>query len=132
MTAKEIPWFRDFDKLLAAVVRRAEGDAKQAGKLIDAAANMASRDKALRGRLMKRISLDAVGEPTGPATINDVHCIMMSYEFEILMRDIAMTKTEAREIIGDRWPGINGPRSSKQVKRLVERGDLLRPDTIDK
>lgn len=131
---RSVPWFQDFDKLLAAVVRRAN-DTDSSRKLLEAAINQADQNdvidaviqlaadsKKLRGRIAK--GLESIqGGGTGKAPVSNAMLLMIAGTDEHL-REIQNYKPgQSQEKLAEMFS-----LSPSRIRTLISRGRKLRDE----
>jgi len=116
-----VPWFKDDEKLLAAVVLRARNSESYARKLIDAAASLAGDDKRLRGRLRKAL-LPASKARRGRAAKPDWFLMMLAS----CARHLENQNTPPGKI--EETLGHIHHLSNSRIRALVARGKKLLGD----
>lgn len=119
-----VPWFRDDEKLLAAVVIRARNSSEYARKLVSAAADLAGDDKTLRGVLRKAL-LPVSQTSRGRAAKPNWYLMMLASEARHLEKQ-GMPPGKIEEKLGS----IHCL-STSRIRALVARGEkLLGDDSI--
>lgn len=116
-----VPWFKDGEKLLAAVVVRARKSPDYARKLVNAAADLAGDDKTLRGVLRKAL-LPVSQTSRGRAAKPDWYLMMLATEARHLEKQ-DMPPGKIEETLG-RIHNL----SNSRIRALVARGEELLGD----
>lgn len=128
------PLFKNADKLLKAVVTRAEADPLYARSLLEAAAQLANPkdvvdvtarlvgyDKALRGQLFKKIKGAGDGKK-GRAKVSIALKLEMAHHYAILTgQNHNLKPGKAREVMADRWKTL----SVSRIRALVTEGEKI-------
>lgn len=112
--AEATPWWRDDQKLLAALINRAKNNSSLAEELVNAVTNLAADDKRLRGTLRKAL-IPSSTQSRGRSKVPLWRCLEIASYYRMLKK--SMKPGKAREVMSERYS-----LSPSRLIVLVKRG----------